>query len=171
MLRREDDRAVVGFPRGGRVGIIQASSDALRLNGSGNPDSTGPRRRERRLANLSILVVEDEDDSRELIEMLLVSEGATVRCAASAMAALLMLDEVTPDIVVSDIGMPVRDGYWLASEMRTRRPHMPAIALTAFSAPEDVARAFESGFDKHIGKPVDLEVLVRALTTCCPRAA
>lgn len=153
------------------MGNIQPSSDALRLNGSDNPDSTGPRRRERRLSNLSILVVEDEVDSRELIEMLLVSEGAAVRCAASAMAALILIDELTPDVVVSDIGMPVRDGYWLASEMRARRPHMPTIALTAFSAPEDVARAFESGFAKHVAKPVDLEVLVRALTSCCRRDA
>lgn len=136
-----------------------------------DPDSTGPRRRERRLHNLRILVVEDEDDSRELIEMLLTSEGAAVRSAASAISALAMFEESAPDIVVSDIGMPVHDGYWLASEIRSRRTNTPAIALTAFSADEDVARALESGFHRHLSKPVDLELLVLALTTCRPRAA
>lgn len=136
-----------------------------------DPDSTGPRRHERRLDNLRILVVEDEDDSRELIELLLTSEGAAVRSAADAITALAMIDESAPDIVVSDIGMPVRDGYWLASEIRSRRTDIPAIALTAFSAAEDVARAFESGFQRHLRKPVDLELLVLALTACRPRAA
>ena len=108
------------------MGIIQASSGALRLNGSADPDSTGPRRRERRLSNLSIIVVEDEDDSRELIEMLLLSEGAVVRCAASAMAALVLLDELTPDVVVSDISISTSreqaDGSELVAKLLLWRP-------------------------------------------------
>jgi CheY-like chemotaxis protein/nitrogen-specific signal transduction histidine kinase len=125
-----------------------------------------PRLRARRLADLCVLIVEDEADSRELIELLLASEGATVRSAASAEQALALLDSVAPDVVLSDIGMPGRDGYWLAGEVRARRPDIAAIALTAFSGHDDIERAFSAGFDHHVAKPVDPELLVNALTTC-----
>jgi CheY-like chemotaxis protein/nitrogen-specific signal transduction histidine kinase len=125
-----------------------------------------PRVRVRRLEHLSVLVVEDEEDSRELIELLLASEGAIVRSASNAMGALELLDEVAPDVVLSDIGMPGRDGYWLAGQIRARRPDIAAIALTAFSAAEDIERAMAAGFVHHVGKPVDPEQLVCALTAC-----
>ena len=125
-----------------------------------------PRLRTKRLAGLCVLIVEDEADSRELIELLLASEGATVRSAASAEQALALLDSVEPDVVLSDIGMPGRDGYWLAGEVRARRPDIAAIALTAFSGHDDIERAFSAGFDHHVAKPVDPELLVNALTTC-----
>ena len=125
-----------------------------------------PREREKRLANVSVLIVEDEPDSRELIELLLASEGADVRSAGSAVEALALLDEAEPDIVLSDIGMPGRDGYWLAREIRARHPNLAAIALTAFSARDDIERAMAAGFDHHVGKPVDPEQLVCALIAC-----
>jgi len=125
-----------------------------------------PVDRPRRLAGLCVLIVEDEADSRELIELLLGSEGARVRSAASADQALSMLDSFAPDVVLSDIGMPGRDGYWLARELRARRPDIAAIALTAFSGSDDIERAFAAGFDHHVAKPVDPESLVNALSTC-----
>ncbi len=125
-----------------------------------------PRSRPQRLADLCVLIVEDEADSRELIELLLASEGATVRSAASADQALALLDAVAPDIILSDIGMPGRDGYWLAGQVRARRPDIAAIALTAFSGHDDIERAFSAGFDQHVAKPVDPELLVNALTAC-----
>jgi CheY-like chemotaxis protein len=131
---------------------------------------TLPCARVKRLSDLCVLVVEDEADSRELIELLLASEGAVVRAAGNAMEALAILDEVAPDVVLSDIGMPGRDGYWLAGELRLRRPDIAAIALTAFSARDDIERAIAAGFDHHVGKPVDPEQLVRALTACRPAA-
>lgn len=136
---------------------------------SGRPEESSgahPRSRVRRLEDLRVLVVEDEEDSRELIELLLESEGAIVHSASNAMRALQLLDEVSPHVVLSDIGMPGRDGYWLAGEVRSRRPDIAAIALTAFSAADDVERAITAGFDHHVGKPVDPEQLVRALTAC-----
>jgi CheY-like chemotaxis protein len=126
------------------------------------------RMRERRLSALSVLIVEDEADSRELIELLLASEGASVRSAESALEALAILEDARPDIVLSDIGMPGRDGYWLAREIRTRCPGIATVALTAFSAQDDIERAMAAGFDHHVGKPVDPEQLVRALTACRP---
>jgi CheY-like chemotaxis protein/nitrogen-specific signal transduction histidine kinase len=125
-----------------------------------------PRARPKRLIDLCVLIVEDEADSRELIELLLASEGAVVRSAASAEQALALLDSVSPDVVLSDIGMPGRDGYWLAAQVRARRPDVAAIALTAFSGHDDIERAFSAGFDHHVAKPVDPELLVSALTTC-----
>jgi CheY-like chemotaxis protein len=124
----------------------------------------------KRLAHLSILVVEDEIDSRELIELVLASEGASVRTAADAFEALALIEEMAPDVVLSDIGMPGRDGYWLCGQVRARRPKIATIALTAFSSVEEVERAMASGFDQHFAKPVDAERLVQALTVC-PRIA
>jgi signal transduction histidine kinase/ActR/RegA family two-component response regulator len=124
-----------------------------------------------RLTGLRVLVVEDETDSRELIELLLAGEGATVRTAASAPEALGAAAEFSPDVVLSDVGMPERDGYWLARELRQRWPRLPTIALTAFSSAEDVARALEAGFDRHVAKPVDPEQLVRALEAQRPDPA
>ncbi|GAC1544637.1 MAG: hypothetical protein NVS3B10_32050 [Polyangiales bacterium] len=125
-----------------------------------------PRERPKRLSDLCVLIVEDEADSRELIELLLASDGAEVRSAANAEQALALLETMSPDVVLSDIGMPGRDGYWLAGEVRARRPEIAAIALTAFSGHDDVERAFSAGFDHHVAKPVDPELLVTALTTC-----
>jgi CheY-like chemotaxis protein len=89
-----------------------------------------------------------------------------VRTAASADQALALLDAVAPDVILSDIGMPGRDGYWLAGQVRARRPDIAAIALTAFSGHDDIERAFAAGFDQHVAKPVDPELLVNALSTC-----
>lgn len=127
----------------------------------------GPRRE--RLEGLRVVVVEDEVDSRDLIALLLASEGAVVQTTAAAEQAVDVVREFAPDVVLSDIGMPGHDGYWLAGELRRLFPHVPAIALTAYSAREDIARAITAGFDHHVAKPVDPEQLVHALTTCGKR--
>jgi signal transduction histidine kinase len=120
-------------------------------------------RRASRLSGLKILVVEDEADSRDLIELLLSTEGATVRATACADDALDALGDFGPDVVLSDIGMPGRDGYWLARQIKKQHPEVPAIALTAYSTRDDVSRALAAGFHEHVGKPVDPEHLVRTL--------
>ncbi len=116
------------------------------------------------LAGMRALVVEDEADSRALIELLLATEGATVCAVESADAALEAVAGFRPDVVLSDIGMPGRDGYWLARELARCAPGTPAIALTAFSTSDDVARALAAGFVRHVAKPVEPEQLVAALT-------
>ncbi|HEY8078737.1 MAG TPA: ATP-binding protein [Labilithrix sp.] len=115
------------------------------------------------LAGMRALVVEDEQDSRALIELLLATEGATVCAVESADAALEAVAGFRPHVVVSDIGMPGRDGYWLAGELARCAPGTPAIALTAFSTNDDVARALAAGFVRHVAKPVEPEQLVAAL--------
>jgi PAS domain S-box-containing protein len=117
------------------------------------------------LAGSKLLVVEDDPDSRELIEYVLAAEGARVRAVSSAEQALDALDTFEPDLVVSDIGMPGHDGYWLVEQLRKRRPTIQALALTAYARREDALRARRAGFDAHIGKPVDPSRLIQMIAT------
>ena len=125
-----------------------------------------------RLRGLRLLVVDDEADVRTVLESLLTAEGARVMTAASAAEAMQRLRFQRMDIVISDIGMPDTDGYELARRIRTLRDResatpaaVPLIAFTAFSRKEDEQRALDSGFDTHVGKPVDLEKLIAVLST------
>ncbi|NUP10998.1 MAG: response regulator [Polyangiaceae bacterium] len=123
------------------------------------------------LAGVKVLVVEDVHDARELIEFLLTSEGAVVAGAGSAEEALDTLGSFSPDVLVSDIGMPVHDGYWLVKEVHDRLPDLPAVALTAFSRREDADAAHRAGFDVHLAKPVDPSRLVEAVRLLLARSA
>ena len=120
------------------------------------------------LKGLTILVVEDDADARELVEWWLRACGATVHAADSALAALALLDRQTPDVMVSDIAMPEHDGYELVRVVRSLRDpgkrRVPAIAVTAHSSERDRARAFDAGFNLHLAKPVPPERLVEAVS-------
>lgn len=122
----------------------------------------------RSLSGMRLLLVEDEPDSCELIELFLSSAGAEVRAVGSAEEALEALAEYSPDVLVSDIGMAGFDGYWLIQQVRKSRPLLPALALTAFTRREDVARARSAGFNEHVAKPVDPEALVRTIASLRP---
>jgi len=106
-----------------------------------------------------ILVVDDEPDSREVLASALEGRGAEVRTAASAEAALQVLDVWKPDLLVSDIAMPGTDGYELLQRIRARtddRAGIPAIALSAYADNEHRNRALAAGYQRHIAKPADL---------------
>jgi len=125
---------------------------------SGEVTLTGPARTPRlRLEHVRVLVVEDETDSREVLELILGTRGATVRSAEDAATALKTLDRWIPDIVLSDIAMPDVDGYELMAAIRARPSDrggdLPAIALTAFTSAADVQRAMDAGFCRHLSKP------------------
>jgi CheY-like chemotaxis protein len=110
-----------------------------------------------------VLVVDDEADALELIRRVLQEQGATPATAASAHEALKALEESTPDVIVSDIGMPVMDGFEFMRKVREREPsyhRIPALALTAFARPEDRKRAVLSGFQSYLAKPFDMAELV-----------
>lgn len=111
------------------------------------------------LAGLNVLVVDDEDDARDLLRITLESCGAQVQDASSAREALALLQAAQIDVLVSDIGMPDEDGYSLIRAMRAladmQRASTPAIALTAFARNEDRTRALLSGFNVHLAKPVE----------------
>jgi signal transduction histidine kinase/CheY-like chemotaxis protein len=121
------------------------------------------------LESISILIVEDEHDAREIIGRVLEDQGATVRAAGSGAEALELLKTFEPDLLISDIGMPDMDGYTLIRRIRNDGDHsgrnLPAIALTAFARSEDRTRALLAGFQAHISKPVEPAELVAAVAS------
>lgn len=126
------------------------------------------------LSQLSVLVVEDDDEAREMLAIILQDRGARVRTAGSYAAGLEALDQQRPDVLVSDIGMPGEDGYALIREVRRREATrhattpLPAVALTAFTRPQDRAQALAAGFDAHCAKPLRPNDLVNTLLRLAP---
>jgi signal transduction histidine kinase/CheY-like chemotaxis protein len=118
---------------------------------------------------LRVLVVDDEGDARDWIARVLADAGAEVCASASADDAIRCMQSFRPQVLVSDIGMPERDGYWLIQQIRLREvtsgTHVPAIALTAFARAEDGIRALTAGFQLHLGKPVDEARLLAAVAS------
>jgi CheY-like chemotaxis protein len=117
------------------------------------------------LQGLRVLVVDDEQDARDLIVAVLEPCGVEVRTAASAGEALELLEATRPDVIVSDVGMPGEDGYSLMQKVRAlpaaRGGRTPAVALTAYARIEDRTRALLAGFTMHMPKPIDpAELLV-----------
>ncbi len=130
------------------------------------------------LEGLRLLLVDDEQDSREMLAAVLQQCGAVVRHVASAASALSALDEFRPDVLVSDIGMPGEDGYALIRQIRALKPArwgaLPAVALTAYASAEDRVRVLAAGFQMHVPKPVDaaeLAATVASLSTTARDAA
>jgi signal transduction histidine kinase/ActR/RegA family two-component response regulator len=118
------------------------------------------------LTGVSVLVVEDNDDSRKLLQTILTRAGAVVEVAESVATALRILDGAWPDIVISDIEMPGEDGYSLIRKIRLQEPpsqRVPAIALTAYTRSVDRVRALAAGFQTHMSKPVEPAELVAAV--------
>jgi CheY-like chemotaxis protein/two-component sensor histidine kinase len=119
------------------------------------------------LEGLRVLVVDDEPDARELIAMLASGQGAEVATAESADAAARVLATFEADVLVSDIGMPVKDGYALIRELRAsgepRLQALPAVAVTAFARAADRERAYEAGFDAHLAKPIEELLLIATI--------
>jgi signal transduction histidine kinase len=125
------------------------------------------------LKGLRILVVDDEADSRELITAILSRCGSEVKCSESAASAIDDVRSWKPDLLVSDIGMPNEDGYSLIGKLRRLKSkkvrEIPAVAVTAYATVEDRTRALSSGFQLHVPKPIDPEVLVRSLASAVGR--
>jgi PAS domain S-box-containing protein len=119
------------------------------------------------LADVHVLVVEDENDSRDLVATVLASHKARVTTVSSAREALERLDDLKPDVMVSDIEMPEHDGYWLIQQIRladgARGKRIPAIALSAHARTGDRVRALSAGFQMHLAKPFDPIELVSAI--------
>jgi CheY-like chemotaxis protein len=115
------------------------------------------------LRGLTILVVDDEPDTRELVSTLLESAGAVTATAASVAEALDVVARLRPDAVVTDIGMPGEDGYVFLKRLRAAGQRMPAIALTAYARAEDRKQALSAGFQMHVAKPIEPQKLVSAV--------
>ncbi|MEA5448776.1 ATP-binding protein [Leptolyngbya sp. CCNP1308] len=127
------------------------------------------------LSGIRVFSVDDSADTREFLTVLLGQYGADVITAGSATEALDTLKTLHPDVLISDIGMPDMDGYRLIRQVRALPPDqggkIPAIALTAYARDEDQQQSLDSGYQRHLTKPLDLEKLVQAvveLTQACP---
>ncbi len=120
-----------------------------------------------RLDGVRVLLVDDEADMREVTSQLLEDAGAQVQLASSAEAALRSISANVPDVIVSDIGMAGVDGYEFMRRLRalpaTQGGHTPAMALTAYSQPEDRDRALAAGFQHHLSKPASPHSLLEML--------
>ncbi|MFN2578169.1 MAG: PAS domain-containing protein [Pyrinomonadaceae bacterium] len=125
------------------------------------------------LNGLRVLVVEDESDSRQLMTTILERCNASVTAVASVAEALVALEQLTPDILVSDIQMPGEDGYSFIRKVRAREARqngrIPAAALTAHAGVVDRMRALAAGFDIHVPKPVEPAELVAVIASLANR--
>lgn len=117
------------------------------------------------LKGLEVLVVDDSQDTAEMVQHLLEIGGAPVCAVTSGSEALRIAREREFDVVLSDISMPEMDGFQFLSELRKLpgKKDLPAVALTGFGRPEDVRRATEEGFYAHLTKPFDIQTLARLL--------
>ena len=120
-----------------------------------------------------ILVVDDELDARELVDAVLTAWGAAVVSVGSAVEALAEMERQPFDVLISDIGMPVMDGYDLISKIRQLPEEcggrIPAAALTAYAGIEDCKRALSAGYQIHVPKPVEPDELTAVVATLAGR--
>jgi CheY-like chemotaxis protein len=119
------------------------------------------------MRGMSVLVVDDDRDARELIARILSDCHANVRLAGSAQDAMAQLRASPPDLLISDLGMPDVNGLeflaWVRALPRDAGGLIPAIALTAFARSEDRLKALEAGFSAHVSKPVEQSELMAAI--------
>lgn len=124
------------------------------------------------LVGLRVLVVEDEDDTRELLAAILGGFGLDVHTAPSVAAATETFRSMQPELVISDIGMPEEDGFsfirWLRALPEKEGGRVPAIALTAFARTEDRTAVLRAGFRAHIPKPLDINELLAVIASLVP---
>ena len=117
-----------------------------------------------RLDGVRVLVVDDARDVREAVTDILAEDGAKVTAVGSAEEAFTALQGERPDVLLSDLAMPGKGGYWLIGQVRALPPERggvtPAAALTAFTGPEHRASVLRAGFQLHVEKPFGLDALI-----------
>jgi len=141
--------------------------EALDVNDA-DDDASGESSRAMSLDGISVLVVDDDPASREVIAEYLETRHARVLTADSAAGALEQLASERVDVLIADIAMPGEDGYSLIRTMRAAQGVMasiPAIALTAFARSEDRQQSLRSGFQLHLAKPIDGQALLSAVAS------
>jgi CheY-like chemotaxis protein/anti-sigma regulatory factor (Ser/Thr protein kinase) len=116
------------------------------------------------LENVHVLLVEDDADSREMLEVFFKQFDMKVTAVESADKALKAVKEFQPDILISDVGLPGEDGYKLIRNIRELAPEkggqIPAVALTGYASLQDRSLAIEAGYQEHLAKPVDIDKLI-----------
>lgn len=129
-------------------------------------DESFPKVENKKLAGARILVVDDEQDARELLGVILTGAGASTTLAGSVADALGELKAAVFDCLVSDLGMPGEDGFDLIRQIKNsaRLKNLPAIALTAYARDDDSKRSLAAGYDRHLPKPVDSGLLIETIS-------
>ncbi|MDQ3313247.1 MAG: response regulator [Verrucomicrobiota bacterium] len=107
----------------------------------------------------SVLIVEDHSDTRRALATLLSRWGHTASAADDVKSAISFIDEMSFDVILSDIGLPDGNGYQFLAEIKKRRLEAKTAAVTALSSAADLRAANEAGFDHHFAKPLDLRRL------------
>jgi len=115
------------------------------------------------LDGIHVLLVEDDEDSREMMALLLEHSGARVTPARNALEALEAVERADPGVMLADVGLPHMDGFALVRRLREQGRTTPAVALTGYATPDDRRQALEAGFNDHLGKPVVPETLIAVL--------
>lgn len=153
-------------------GVDKGATFTLTLEPTGAPASDvgarlSPAPGRRDIRGVKVLVVDDDLATREALVEGLEASGAEVRAAESVDEALARFEQQLPDVVVSDIAMPDKDGYRLLELLRARDlahgGKVPVLALTALATAEDRRHALEAGFRLHLAKPIDIDRLVSAI--------
>lgn len=110
-----------------------------------------------------VLVVDDDEDTVELERLVLVKARAEVRAVRSVRAAMAVIENFTPDVVIADLMMPEQDGFTLVQDLRRRGLHPTSLALTGRAEASMAERAREAGFATTMTKPIDPEDLIRTI--------
>lgn len=141
----------------------KAQPDRLWTKPLGNTESELPAS----LADVSVLLVDDDADTLKFLSVLLADSGAKVQTAASSIEALEVLEWYRPDVLVSDLAMPQGDGYSLIAKIRSLESsevgQLPAVALTSYVRVEDRTRALSAGFNMFVPKPIEPAELITAI--------
>ena len=154
-MRVESD----GTGRGARFRVVLPLAGARQTPLDVGPKPSG------RLGQRSVLVVEDDDDTRAVLRYMLETEGARVEAARSGGEGVRAAERLRPEIVLCDIGLPDIDGMEVARRLRAA-PALAGvrlIALTGYGQAEDVRQALDAGFDAHVTKPVNIDQLLALL--------
>jgi PAS domain S-box-containing protein len=140
-----------------------------------SPKDDGDGRRDFDLQGLRVLVVDDEQDTLEIVSLLLRRYGATVRTSLSSKDAFRVFNDWKPNVLISDLGMPGEDGYSFISKVRSLPPEAggetPALALTAYVREEDRLRTLAAGYEMHVKKPVEPFKLAEAVARLGKRSS
>jgi signal transduction histidine kinase/CheY-like chemotaxis protein len=140
---------------------------------NGTAGAAGALPADQGIAGLCVLVVDDDADAREMMRMLLQAEGAEVLAAASCDEALQRLAQRTPDLLISDIGMPGRDGFELIRQVRAGvvppAQHVPGIAITGLARPQDRVNLLRAGYQSHLSKPVEPQEVLALVAALAQR--
>lgn len=166
-------RFIIHIPRDVIPTAKKSVADSIPLHSSGHasPASDGgsKRSRSRALTGLRVLVVDDDRDSRVLLKRFIEAHGACVHAFELTSDALQDIQAWHPDLILSDISMPIEDGYSFMRRVRALPPETggrtPAIAVTAYTKEQDKAKALAAGFQAHLGKPFDSKQFIRLVAS------